>query len=294
MTQSNGMQYIVVQGRQPQDGSTPLEALVIFPAWVSATLMCAGVSGRVIELTDGSIKEGGPMAGGSEAELLEAIHEEFGGPQHVVSEPTTPDCTNEDSWNCKYCRKTENCEALNSQGGGAPEPAVVLSFVDSREKLVDWLLNQGNFTREYLEGMLNSDLIAMAKDKRLAPGSWMHLTDEPRPSVGRFPGSVEQAYEGALNEILELERKLKIAQDNLEHTVNYMNEGCTCGRAPAPKHTSVPNPTPADYAELRDRIEELTDVNQQQQRELAAQDQELERLRTLLAGIRRLAKKGKA
>lgn len=23
-----------------------------------------------------------------------------------------PPCTNEDSWNCKYCRKTETCEAL--------------------------------------------------------------------------------------------------------------------------------------------------------------------------------------
>lgn len=30
-------------------------------------------------------------------------------------------CTNEDSWNCKYCRKTETCEALKDERNfGAP------------------------------------------------------------------------------------------------------------------------------------------------------------------------------
>lgn len=131
-----GMQYIVVQGRQPQDGSKALEALVIFPAWVSATLMCAGVSGRVIELTDGSIKQQGRVSL-DEAETLEALLED---------------------------------EAMNAESQGAtPEPAAAQA-----------------------------------------------------------------------------------------------------------------------------RIEELTEVNYTQQRELAAQDKEIERLRLLLAGIRRLAKKGKA
>lgn len=35
-------------------------------------------------------------------------------------------CTNEDSWNCKYCRKTETCEALQDKrnfGAPAPPPA---------------------------------------------------------------------------------------------------------------------------------------------------------------------------
>lgn len=198
---NNGMQYIVVQGRMPQDGSKALEALVIFPAWVSATLMCAGVSGRVIELTDGSIKESGPVPM-SEAEVLEGLRADAAA--NVESQGA--DCTNEDSWNCKYCRKTENCDALNNpKNFGASEPVAVLSSVDSRGKLIDWLLNQGNFTREYLEGMENSGLIAMAKDKRLAPGNWMHLPDEPRPAVGRFPDELEKAYEDALNKIGELE-----------------------------------------------------------------------------------------
>lgn len=68
----NGMQYIVVQGRTPQDGSKALEALVIFPAWVSPTLVCAGMSGRVIELTDGSIKQQGALPYG-ESEVLAGL-----------------------------------------------------------------------------------------------------------------------------------------------------------------------------------------------------------------------------
>jgi hypothetical protein len=198
---NKAMQYIVVQGRQPQDGSKPVEALVIFPAWVSATLVCAGMSGRVIELTDGSIKKSGRIPLG-EDEMLTGL---------LIDEAAN----------------------LESQQE-APSPVATLSV-----------------------------------------------------------GVTTVRYEEDVQRIAELEGQLKIAQDNLEHTVNYMNEGCTCGRAPNPKMRPVPNPTPADYAELRGRVEELTDVNHQQQRELAAQDQELERLRTLLAGIRRLAKKGK-
>lgn len=41
-------------------------------------------------------------------------------------QPAAPvaECTNEDSWNCKYCRKTETCAALKDERNfGAPPKA---------------------------------------------------------------------------------------------------------------------------------------------------------------------------
>lgn len=66
------MKYIIIEGRMPQDGSKAIQALVMFPKWMSPTLVCAGITGRVIEMTDGSIVETGnvPM---SEAETLEGL-----------------------------------------------------------------------------------------------------------------------------------------------------------------------------------------------------------------------------
>lgn len=41
----------------------------------------------------------------------------------VKAEPAQ--CTNEDSWNCKYCRKTETCEALaDKRNFGTPSPSL--------------------------------------------------------------------------------------------------------------------------------------------------------------------------
>lgn len=66
------MKYIVIQGRMPQNGEKAKTALIMFPAWVSPTLVCAGVTGRIIELTDGNIIEQGnaPM---SEQEVLDGL-----------------------------------------------------------------------------------------------------------------------------------------------------------------------------------------------------------------------------
>lgn len=72
------MQYLVIQGRAPQDGTEPTKALILCPAWMSATLVCAGITGRIIEMTDGSIVDGRvlPYTGGEE-ELLAEIRAEF-------------------------------------------------------------------------------------------------------------------------------------------------------------------------------------------------------------------------
>ena len=66
------MQYIVIEGRKPQDNSKPAQALLILPKWISPTLACAGIVGRVIELTDGNIIEQGAVYMG-EQETLENL-----------------------------------------------------------------------------------------------------------------------------------------------------------------------------------------------------------------------------
>jgi hypothetical protein len=42
--------------------------------------------------------------------------------QPAVQEPVAQ-CTNSDTWNCKYCRKTETCEALEDPRNFATPPA---------------------------------------------------------------------------------------------------------------------------------------------------------------------------
>ena len=51
---------------------------------------------------------------------------------------------------------------------------------------------------------------------------------------------VEQAMTALCDRIEELEDKLAARTRSLDETVEYMNEGCICGRAPAPKHPVDP------------------------------------------------------
>lgn len=69
------MQYIVIEGRKPQDGAKPTQALLILPKWISPTLACAGIVGRVIELTDGNVIEQGALPMG-EQEVLAELRED--------------------------------------------------------------------------------------------------------------------------------------------------------------------------------------------------------------------------
>lgn len=69
------MQYIVIEGRKPQDGAKPAQALLILPKWISPTLACAGIVGRVIELTDGNVIEQGAVPMG-EREMLYNLRED--------------------------------------------------------------------------------------------------------------------------------------------------------------------------------------------------------------------------
>jgi hypothetical protein len=83
------MKYIVIQGRLPQDGSEAKTALIMFPDWVSPTLVCAGVIGRVQELTDGGIIEQG-NAPTSEQEVLAGLRPNGFNPLLVAPAPPQP------------------------------------------------------------------------------------------------------------------------------------------------------------------------------------------------------------
>lgn len=59
MTTQN--RYILVRARKNQDGSPAVEARITFPSWMSDTLVCAGITSRFIELSDGNIVERGDV-----------------------------------------------------------------------------------------------------------------------------------------------------------------------------------------------------------------------------------------
>lgn len=81
------MQYIVIEGRKPQDGAKPTQALLILPKWISPTLACAGIVGRVIELTDGNVIEQGAVFMG-EQETLESLRIDIEQDSESQQEPT--------------------------------------------------------------------------------------------------------------------------------------------------------------------------------------------------------------
>lgn len=84
------MKYLVIQGRAPQDGSAARTALILCPSWMSSTLVCAGIVGRVIELTDGNIIEECvlPHEGGEEELLDEIRNDLYGeGAAHPATNP---------------------------------------------------------------------------------------------------------------------------------------------------------------------------------------------------------------
>lgn len=98
------MQYIVIEGRKPQDGAKPTQALLILPKWISPTLACAGIVGRVIELTDGNIIEQGALPVG-EQETLESVREDMRSDAESQQEHVTecPLCALQQPYHHKGC-----------------------------------------------------------------------------------------------------------------------------------------------------------------------------------------------
>lgn len=68
MTTDTLNRYIIIRARRNQDGSEAVQARITFPAWMSETLVCAGITSRFIELSDGNIVERGEMPNYDDAE----------------------------------------------------------------------------------------------------------------------------------------------------------------------------------------------------------------------------------
>ena len=126
------MKYLVIQGRAPQDGSAARTALILCPSWMSSTLVCAGIVGRVIELTDGNIIEECilPHEGGEEELLQEIRNDLYGeGVAHPATNPfTTPEPTAE---------ATEQTPPANQDVPGYAEPVVAQTPADAAQQRDD-------------------------------------------------------------------------------------------------------------------------------------------------------------
>lgn len=63
-----------------------------------------------------------------ENDLRKELEELLAQPEQAVAE-----CTNSDTWNCKYCNKTESCGALKDSRNFAPPKREPLSEKEIRE-----------------------------------------------------------------------------------------------------------------------------------------------------------------
>ncbi len=50
------------------------------------------------------------------------------------------ECTNDDKWNCKYCRKVESCEA--NKAGTTVSPPITVGLGDSER--LEWLMRNAS------------------------------------------------------------------------------------------------------------------------------------------------------
>lgn len=98
------------------------------------------------------------------------------------SADTTPpaQCTNSDTWNCKYCKKASNCAALNDprnfdQGGHKPQPIVPESAGVASEQVatsltptqIDDIINAGGY-RNAAGGIYETSVYRFATDIQAA------------------------------------------------------------------------------------------------------------------------------
>ncbi len=189
------MKYIVIEARAPQDGSPAKTALLMFPKWISSTLVCAGIVGRVIELTDGNIIEEGDMPVDEET-CLETIREKAAADAELQQEkelpltgsegraaglPSTDPVAVEDAYReGMQKQRTLMAETFTKHGmpQGTPmgewitaelvELAALrkryLQTADSPELIDSYQSLQEDFTSAQAELQLTKDLLAVSKD----------------------------------------------------------------------------------------------------------------------------------
>jgi hypothetical protein len=82
-----------------------------------------------------------------------------------VQEPVAQ-CTNSDTWNCKYCRKTETCEALEDPRNFATPPAAQPApWVGLSEDEINKLRHLVDWTAEWSYGRFAYELERLLREK---------------------------------------------------------------------------------------------------------------------------------
>jgi hypothetical protein len=75
-------------------------------------------------------------------------------------------CTNSDTWNCKYCRKTETCEALEDPRNFATPPAAQPApWVGLSEDEINKLRHLVDWTAEWSYGRFAYELERLLREK---------------------------------------------------------------------------------------------------------------------------------
>lgn len=290
------MQYIVIEGRKPQDGAKPAQALLILPKWISPTLACAGIVGRVIELTDGNVIERGAVFMG-EQETLDSLRIDISQDLESQQEPSA-------DFAPSRAEATEPIEAARPTPGAA----------DAAQQRDD----------AYREG---AQAVRTAMAKRFTEhgmpegagmGKWfkaqMEELERHRNAAlpvklnalllefGGTPGG--EGYDflrGELEELAQFRKdrpetlaKLQAAEDNLDAwrdaaNVNdkihkYFGEGGRIERLAVLVDATVSNAEQVIAAYRQDLDSAMGGIDER--------DAEIEQLRTLFKGIRRMAKKG--
>lgn len=277
------MQYIVIEGRKPQDGAKPTQALLILPKWISPTLACAGIVGRIIELTDGNVIEQGLLPCG-EGELLENIRED------AESQMETDDRHEQElragGVAAPAVRPTPGAAAAAQQRDDAYREGMQAM----RSKVAELLLPFGMPSEAKVPNWLKEQLEELAQFRKDRPEMLVKLQaaednlDAWRNAAGAADlVQVCDVQTGRIKELIV--QGVAVEQVTAQQRDVDMNLDTLCGA-----YGCTPGEDKLRWIHTKlNALIEAQGVISEQGRE---HDAEVEQLRTLLKGIRRMAKKG--
>lgn len=305
------MKYLVIEGRAPQDGSAAKRALILCPKWMSSTLVCAGIVGRVVELTDGNIIEEGnvPM---SEQECLEGLRldaaadlesqqedvSDFAEPTHQGPRPELPNTDPHAADDAYRQGMQATREVLRKElqefipEGTAFTPAWLhgqLAELGRLRASETSLIEQWENMAAVLEkhGITDQDNRVDWLDSRLARSTEDGFNSDKNVRELRHlcvVNGYSPAEMGALLPWLEAQLgQLKTANANLDAWRDAAGSAGLVQECNAMTGQIMRLYLPIDATE--------SDAEDRMQNALDQRDDEIERLRTLLKGIRRMTKK---
>lgn len=192
------MKYIVIQGRAPQDGSEARKALFVCPSWLSSTLVCAGIVGRVIELTDGNILEEGELPECATEENFLEIMEEMRDADQAPSRPHPGGAI--------FTSTTQGSLAVGGSGGAGGANGVGGSAVESHVRASidpDDAYREGN---QAMRLSIHKVMVELGMPEDAKPGQWMKeqlgALVEAQAQLKQFEGgATRQRFDETLAEL---------------------------------------------------------------------------------------------